>query len=89
MLVAWHPQVEKVPSAWPNIERRWAELRRHEMIRKLNASHAVWAAVQVICKQLCSAPRPSCRNPRRPGSRSDACHARGSSQSDVMDVALG
>jgi glutathione S-transferase len=23
MLVAWHPQVEKVPSAWPSIERLW------------------------------------------------------------------
>jgi glutathione S-transferase len=44
MLVAWHPEVEKVPSAWPNIERLWAELREHQVMRKLNASHAMWPA---------------------------------------------
>lgn len=44
MLVAWHPKVEKVPSAWPNIERLWARLREHQVMRKLNASHAMWPA---------------------------------------------
>ncbi|BCH05320.1 glutathione S-transferase (plasmid) [Mesorhizobium sp. 131-2-5] len=44
MLAAWHPQVEKVPSAWPNIERLWAGLREHQVMRKLNASHAMWPA---------------------------------------------
>jgi glutathione S-transferase len=44
MLVAWHPEVEKVAAAWPNIERVWAALRAHQMIRKLNASHEVWPA---------------------------------------------
>ncbi|PAQ05553.1 glutathione S-transferase family protein [Mesorhizobium temperatum] len=44
MLVAWHPEIEKVPSAWPNIERLWAGLREHPVMRKLNASHAMWPA---------------------------------------------
>ncbi|NGO54891.1 glutathione S-transferase family protein [Allomesorhizobium camelthorni] len=44
MLVAWHPQVEKVPSSWPNIERLWAGLREHQVMRKLNTSHAMWPA---------------------------------------------
>ncbi|TWI29552.1 glutathione S-transferase [Mesorhizobium tianshanense] len=44
MLVAWHPQVERVPSNWPNIERLWAWLREHQVMRKLNASHAMWPA---------------------------------------------
>jgi len=44
MLVAWHPEVEKVPAVWPNIERVWAALREHQVIRKLNASHEVWPA---------------------------------------------
>ncbi|TGS78415.1 glutathione S-transferase family protein, partial [Mesorhizobium sp. M3A.F.Ca.ET.175.01.1.1] len=39
MLVAWHPDIEKARSAWPNIERLWARLRQYELIRKLNASH--------------------------------------------------
>ncbi|SFP15702.1 glutathione S-transferase [Mesorhizobium sp. NFR06] len=42
MLIAWHPEVEKARDAWPNIERLWARLRRHELIRKLNASHEMW-----------------------------------------------
>ncbi|TIL22409.1 MAG: glutathione S-transferase family protein [Mesorhizobium sp.] len=42
MLVAWHPEIEKVPSAWPNIERLWAKLREHQVMRTLNASHAMW-----------------------------------------------
>ena len=33
MLVAWHPEVEKVPTAWPNIERLWAGLREHQVIK--------------------------------------------------------
>lgn len=44
MLAAWHPQVEKVPSAWPSIERLWAGLRENQVMRKLNASHAMWPA---------------------------------------------
>ncbi|AZN97139.1 glutathione S-transferase family protein [Mesorhizobium sp. M9A.F.Ca.ET.002.03.1.2] len=44
MLVAWHPEIEKVPSAWPNIERLWAKLREHQVMRKLNTSHAMWPA---------------------------------------------
>ncbi|RUV76128.1 MAG: glutathione S-transferase family protein [Mesorhizobium sp.] len=44
MLVAWHPEVGKVRTAWPNIERLWAKLREHQLMRKLNASHAMWPA---------------------------------------------
>ncbi|RWQ63374.1 glutathione S-transferase family protein [Mesorhizobium sp.] len=44
MLVAWHPEIEKVPSAWPNIERLWDKLREHQVMRTLNASHAMWPA---------------------------------------------
>lgn len=44
MLVAWHPEVEKVRTAWPNIERLWAGLRQHPVMRKLNASHDMWPA---------------------------------------------
>lgn len=44
MLVAWHPEVGKVRTAWPNIERLWAKLREHQVTRKLNASHAMWPA---------------------------------------------
>jgi glutathione S-transferase len=42
MLVAWHPGVERARSAWPNIERLWAKLRQHDLMRKLNASHEMW-----------------------------------------------
>lgn len=44
MLVAWHPEVAKVPTAWPNIERLWAKLREHRVIKRLNASHDMWPA---------------------------------------------
>ena len=44
MLIAWHPEVEKVQITWPNIERLWAGLREHPVIRKLNASHDMWPA---------------------------------------------
>lgn len=44
MLVAWHPKVEKVRTAWPNIERLWAGLREHPVMRRLNASHDMWPA---------------------------------------------
>jgi len=42
MLVAWHPDTEKARTAWPNVERLWSRLRRHELMRKLNASHEMW-----------------------------------------------
>ncbi|ANT49180.1 glutathione S-transferase family protein [Mesorhizobium amorphae] len=44
MLVAWHPEVEKARAAWPDIERLWARLRDHELMRKLNAAHDMWPA---------------------------------------------
>ncbi|MER8420867.1 glutathione S-transferase family protein [Mesorhizobium sp. M1329] len=44
MLVAWHPEVATVPTAWPNIERLWANLREHRVIKRLNASHDMWPA---------------------------------------------
>ena len=44
MLIAWHPEVEKVRTAWPNIERLWAGLREHPVMRKLNTSHDMWPA---------------------------------------------
>jgi len=44
MLIAWHPEVEKVRTAWPNIERLWAGLREHPVMRRLNASHDMWPA---------------------------------------------
>ena len=42
MLVAWHPDPARARAAWPNIERVWAGLRRHELMRKLNTSHEMW-----------------------------------------------
>ncbi|MDX8539857.1 glutathione S-transferase family protein [Mesorhizobium abyssinicae] len=42
MLAAWHPEIGKVAAAWPDIERLWARLRDHDLIRKLNAAHAMW-----------------------------------------------
>jgi len=42
MLVAWHPEIGKVAAAWPDIERLWARLRDHDLMRKLNAAHAMW-----------------------------------------------
>ena len=44
MLIAWHPEVEIVRTAWPNIERLWAELRQHPVMKKLNTSHDMWPA---------------------------------------------
>lgn len=44
MLVAWHPEIEKIRTTWPNIERLWAKLREHQVMRELNASHAMWPA---------------------------------------------
>ena len=44
MLIAWHPEVEKVRTAWPNIERLWAGLRQHPVMKKLNTSHDMWPA---------------------------------------------
>ncbi|QPC89873.1 glutathione S-transferase family protein [Mesorhizobium sp. INR15] len=44
MLVAWHPDPEKARAAWPDIERLWAELRAHPLMKKLNASHEMWPA---------------------------------------------
>lgn len=42
MLVAWHPDVDKARTAWPNIERLWARLRDHPLMKKLNTSHEMW-----------------------------------------------
>jgi len=42
MLVAWHPDLDKAHTAWPNIERLWSRLRQHDLMRKLNASHEMW-----------------------------------------------
>ena len=44
MLVAWHPDVGKARSAWPNIERLWSALRAHPLLKKLNLSHEMWPA---------------------------------------------
>ncbi|MEO5755899.1 MAG: glutathione S-transferase family protein [Mesorhizobium sp.] len=44
MLVAWHPDPEKARVAWPDIERLWAELRAHPLMKKLNISHEMWPA---------------------------------------------
>ncbi|BCG91889.1 glutathione S-transferase family protein [Mesorhizobium sp. 131-2-1] len=42
MLVAWHPDVERARTAWPNVERLWGKLRDDALMRKLNASHEMW-----------------------------------------------
>ena len=42
MLVAWHPDIDKAHSAWPNIERLWAGLRDHPLMKKLNSTHEMW-----------------------------------------------
>ena len=42
MLVAWHPDVDKARTAWPNIERLWARLRDHPLMKKLNTAHEMW-----------------------------------------------
>ena len=42
MLVAWHPDVGRARTAWPNVERLWGKLREDALMRKLNASHEMW-----------------------------------------------
>jgi len=42
MLVAWHPDIDTVPAAWPDIERLWARLRGHPLLKTLNTSHEMW-----------------------------------------------
>ncbi|MCA0050095.1 glutathione S-transferase family protein [Mesorhizobium sp. B283B1A] len=42
MLVAWHPDIESARMAWPNIERLWARLRGHPLMKTLNTSHEMW-----------------------------------------------
>ncbi|MER9298478.1 glutathione S-transferase family protein [Mesorhizobium sp. M0621] len=42
MLVAWHPDVDRARAAWPNIERLWAGLRDHPLMKTLNTSHEMW-----------------------------------------------
>jgi glutathione S-transferase len=42
MLVAWHPDSGKARTAWPDIERLWAKLREHPLMKTLNASHEMW-----------------------------------------------
>ena len=44
MLVAWHPDVEKAKVEWPEIERLWARLRSHQLMKTLNATHDMWPA---------------------------------------------
>jgi len=44
MLVAWHPDVEKAKVEWPEIERLWARLRSHQLLKGLNATHDMWPA---------------------------------------------
>jgi glutathione S-transferase len=42
MLIAWHPDIENARTAWPNIERNWARLRAHPLLKTLNTSHEMW-----------------------------------------------
>ena len=42
MLVSWHPEIERVRSAAPNIERVCAALRQHPVMQQLNARHEMW-----------------------------------------------
>ncbi|PWJ90508.1 glutathione S-transferase [Mesorhizobium loti] len=42
MLVAWHPDVDKARTAWPNIERLWSKLRDNPLMKTLNTSHEMW-----------------------------------------------
>ncbi|RVD53597.1 MAG: glutathione S-transferase family protein [Mesorhizobium sp.] len=44
MLVAWHPDVDRARAAWPDIERLWARLRQHPLMKTLNTSHEMWPA---------------------------------------------
>lgn len=42
MLVAWHPDIDTARTAWPDIERLWARLRDHPLLKTLNTSHEMW-----------------------------------------------
>jgi len=42
MLVAWHPDIDTARAAWPDIERLWARLRGHPLLKTLNTSHEMW-----------------------------------------------
>ena len=42
MLIAWHPDIDSARTAWPNIERLWARLRAHPLMKTLNISHEMW-----------------------------------------------
>jgi len=42
MLIAWHPDIEHARTAWPDIERLWAKLRGHPLMKTLNISHEMW-----------------------------------------------
>ncbi|ESY87883.1 MULTISPECIES: glutathione S-transferase family protein [unclassified Mesorhizobium] len=44
MLVAWHPDIEMARAVWPGIERLWARLREHPLMKTLNTSHEMWPA---------------------------------------------
>ncbi|TPM35597.1 glutathione S-transferase family protein [Mesorhizobium sp. B2-3-4] len=44
MLVAWYPDIDKARAAWPDIERLWARLRAHPLMKTLNTSHEMWPA---------------------------------------------
>ncbi|MBZ9799661.1 glutathione S-transferase family protein [Mesorhizobium sp. ES1-4] len=44
MLVAWHPDIDRARAAWPDIERLWARLREHPLLKTLNTSHEMWPA---------------------------------------------
>ncbi|TPI28085.1 glutathione S-transferase family protein [Mesorhizobium sp. B3-2-1] len=44
MLVAWHPDIDRARAAWPDIERLWARLREHPILKTLNTSHGMWPA---------------------------------------------
>ncbi|TJX24735.1 MAG: glutathione S-transferase family protein, partial [Mesorhizobium sp.] len=44
MLVAWHPDIDRARAAWPDIERLWARLRQHPLMKTLNTSHEMWPA---------------------------------------------
>ncbi len=42
MLVAWHPDMDRARAGWPNIERLWAALRAHPLMKRLNTTHEMW-----------------------------------------------
>lgn len=44
MLVAWHPDIDKARTDWPNIERLWSALRAHPLMKRLNTAHEMWPA---------------------------------------------